>query len=73
MQVISAVPRHRVLHVFKQLSYIPDVYGEDITILRNTQFPFHRVALPADEIISIELLKKYAEDLGFPFRVFLEE
>jgi len=72
MQVITAVPRHHILNVFKELHYIPDVYGKEVTILRNTQFPFHRVALPTDDLISIELLKKYAEDLGFSFHIFLE-
>ena len=72
MQVVTAIPRRHILNVFKELNYIPDVYGKDVTILRSTRFPFYRVSLPTDELISVELLKKYAEDFGFSYQIFFE-
>ncbi len=71
MQLITSVSRHQVLEVFKNLDFTIDMEGPEVMILRDSKFPFHRIALPNDEMISVELLKKYAEDLGIPFEIFL--
>lgn len=70
-QLITSVSRHQVMEVFKSMDFTIDLEGIDILILRNSKFPFHRIAIPNDEMISVELLKKYANDLGIPFEIFL--
>lgn len=58
--------RDQVLKAFKRMGFVSDHEAGSVTVLRNSNFPFQRVVLPNTKIIHIELLKLYAQDLGFP-------
>ena len=61
---ISKFHRRYVLKALADFGYAIDFATNDITVLRNTDFPFSRITLPNRELISLELLKLYARDNG---------
>lgn len=62
--------REHVVKVFREFGYQTDLATEEITVLRNTHFPFQRVTLPNHPAISVELLKLFARDAHLDFREF---
>ncbi len=69
--LIQAISRDHLIRKLKRLDYEVDEEGEGIFIFRHCNFPFQRIALPNDEMISVELVKKYARDIGIPLTYFL--
>jgi len=54
----------RVLNAFRALGFSEDVYRGNVVVLRQTDFPFRRITLPDNPLISSELIKLYLADLG---------
>ncbi len=72
-RTITAITRQRVIQILKELNFVQDVEGNDILIFRCSNFPFQRLALPKDDLISIELIKEIADDFKWPYDFFLPE
>ena len=63
---LKTFEREKVLKAFSRMGFVSDYEAKYVTVLRNSNFPFQRVAIPTTKTIHIELLKLYAQDLGFP-------
>lgn len=70
-EVMETLERANVIKAFGKLGFISDYESKYVTIFRNSQFPFKRIALPAIKSIHIELLKLYASDLSIPINHIL--
>ncbi len=73
INALTTVPQFIVLEELKYLGYLIDSESAEVLILRNSKFPFQRVALPKDKNISLELLKLIAQDIKISYEIFLEE
>jgi len=62
----------KILQAFKELGYVPDVESKWVTVLREVNFPFHRLVIPKDNKISVELLSFLAKDVGIPLNKLLK-
>lgn len=72
-KTVQHVPRiefARVIKAFRALGFSEDIQRENITVLRQTNFPFRRVTLPDNPLISTELIQLYLTDLGIDSDVF---
>ena len=69
-QRVPRIKLSRVLKAFHALGFSEDVQRENITVLRQTDFPFRRITLPDNPLISTELLRLYLIDMGIDFDVF---
>lgn len=65
-ELMETIDREKVMKALGKLGFISDYESKYVTILRNSRFPFKRIALPTINSIHIELLKLYAADLGIP-------
>lgn|GEM_PF-4015985 len=65
--------RERVMRAFRELGYAEDFISNSVTVLRNLEFPFQRITLPNNAVISSELLKLYAADLKIDFNSLLKK
>jgi hypothetical protein len=70
VQRVPRIDRARVLIAFRKLGYSEDITRENISILRQMDFPFRRITLPNHPQISTELIRLYLMDLGIDFEVF---
>lgn len=61
--VMEWFEREKVISAFNRMRFKPDYKARFVIILRNSDFPFQRIALPTQKSIHIELLKLYAKDL----------
>lgn len=72
-KTIRQVPRiehERVISAFRALGFSEDVYRGNVIVLRQTDFPFRRITLPENPLISSELIRLYLTDLGIDAGVF---
>ena len=70
IQTVPRIEHERVLSAFRALGFSEDVYRGNIVVLRQTDFPFRRITLPDNPLISSELIQLYLTDLGIDMGVF---
>lgn len=72
---ISKVPRVRrddAIDAFRKLGYEVDIPHPQVTVLRETDFPFRRIALPNQKRISLALIKIHLKEVGIDIKRFVE-
>jgi hypothetical protein len=67
---VPRIDRDRILKVFRRFGYSMDITRDDITVLRQMDFPFRRLTLPNFPQISTELIRLYLIDLGIDSEMF---
>ena len=67
---VPRIERARVIKVFRLLGYSEDINNPNITVLRQTDFPFRRITLPNNAAISTELIRLFLIDLRIEFDLF---
>jgi hypothetical protein len=67
---VPRIERAHILKAFRRLGYSEDVTRNNISVLRQMDFPFRRITLPDHPQISTELIRLYLMDLGIDFEVF---
>jgi hypothetical protein len=69
---IPRVLRDDALMAFKKLGFAEDVNDLHVTILREIDFPFRRIALPNTPKISLELIKVHLNEVGIDLQLFID-
>ncbi len=73
-KLVSKIPRVRrddAITAFRKLGYEVDVPHPRVTILREADFPFRRIALPNTAKISLALLELHLEEVGIDSERFI--
>ncbi|MGH1365501.1 MAG: hypothetical protein ACRBF0_18200 [Calditrichia bacterium] len=60
------------MRTIQNLGFLEDLKTPQVTVMRNTNFPFERLTLPNEDFLSPELVRLYAVDLKQDPDVFLE-
>ncbi len=71
-KLIFHYPANEALRKFKKFGFTIDVETDYFYILRDNNYPFHRVSIPKEGLMSNFTLKLILYDVGINYEHFME-